>query len=50
VYVRPLQGGANHDVMPDGKSFVMVRMGRLSEFMYLQDWIEGLARSESPAQ
>jgi serine/threonine-protein kinase len=31
---------ANYDVMPDGKSFVMVRMGRLSEFVYLQNWME----------
>ena len=38
---------ANYDVMPDGKSLVMVRMGRLSEFVYLQNWIEGLKRSEA---
>jgi hypothetical protein len=38
---------ANYDVMPDGKSFVMVRMGRLSEFVYLQHWIEGLERPEA---
>jgi eukaryotic-like serine/threonine-protein kinase len=38
---------ANYDVMPDGKSFVMVRMGRLSEFVYLQSWIDGLKRSEA---
>jgi serine/threonine-protein kinase len=29
---------ANYDVMPDGKSFVMVRQGRLSQFVYLQHW------------
>jgi hypothetical protein len=29
---------ANYDVMPDGQSFMMVRMGRLSEFVYLQHW------------
>ena len=35
---------ANYDVMPDGRSFVMVRMGRLSEFVYLQNWKELLPR------
>lgn len=35
---------ANYDVMPDGRSFVMVRMGRLSEFVYLQHWTELLPR------
>jgi hypothetical protein len=29
---------ANYDVMPDGKSFIMVRLGRASEFTYLQNW------------
>ncbi|MBA3497487.1 MAG: protein kinase [Gemmatimonadales bacterium] len=29
---------ANYDVMPDGQSFVMVRQGRLSQFVYLQRW------------
>jgi serine/threonine-protein kinase len=29
---------ANYDVMPDGQSFIMVRLGRASEFTYLQDW------------
>jgi eukaryotic-like serine/threonine-protein kinase len=36
---------ANYDVMPDGQHFVMVRMGRLSEFVYRQHWIEELERS-----
>jgi serine/threonine-protein kinase len=40
---------ANYDVMPDGKSFVMVRMGRLSEFVYLQHWMEELERPGSAA-
>ncbi|MEO7137027.1 MAG: protein kinase [Gemmatimonadales bacterium] len=35
---------ANYDVMPDGRSLVMVRMGRLSEFVYLQHWTELLSR------
>ena len=29
---------ANYDVMPDGKSFIMVRLGRATEFRYLQNW------------
>ncbi len=29
---------ANYDVMPDGQSFIMVRLGRLSEFVYMQNW------------
>ncbi len=29
---------ANYDVMPDGQNFVMVRQGRLSQFVYLQRW------------
>ena len=28
----------NYDVMPDGRSFIMVRLGRASEFIYLQSW------------
>ena len=28
----------NYDVMPDGKSFIMVRLGRAAEFTYLQNW------------
>jgi serine/threonine-protein kinase len=29
---------ANYDVMPDGQSFLMVRLARASEFTYLQNW------------
>jgi serine/threonine-protein kinase len=35
---EPAVPHANYDVMPDGKSFVMVRQGRLSQFVYLQHW------------
>jgi serine/threonine-protein kinase len=35
---EPASPHANYDVMPDGKSFVMVRQGRLSQFVYLQHW------------
>ncbi len=34
---------ANYDVFPDGRSFAMVRQGRLSEIVYVQNWPE-LAR------
>jgi serine/threonine-protein kinase len=37
---EPAVPHANYDVMPDGRSFVMVRQGRLSEFVYLQHWTE----------
>ena len=29
---------SNYDVMPDGKSFIMVRLARTTEFTYLQNW------------
>jgi len=32
------QPHANYDVFPDGRSFVMVRQGRLGEIVYLQNW------------
>jgi eukaryotic-like serine/threonine-protein kinase len=35
---EPAVPHANYDVMPDGKAFVMVRQGRLSQFVYLQHW------------
>jgi serine/threonine-protein kinase len=38
---------ANYDVTPDGK-FIFVRQGRLSEIVYLQDWVE-LVRRQSRA-
>jgi len=31
-------------VMPDGKSFIMVRLGRAAEFTYLQNWPELIRR------
>ena len=40
---------ANYDVMPDGKSFVMVRQGRLSQFVYLQHWT-GLLQQRTAAR
>ncbi len=40
---------ANYDVMPDGQSFVMVRQGRLSEFVYVQNW-EQMLRQERRAE
>ena len=39
---------ANYDVMPDGKSFLMVHLARASEFTYLQNWpalLQGQAAS-----
>jgi serine/threonine-protein kinase len=39
----------NYDVMPDGKSFVMVRQGRLSQFVYLQNWT-GLLQQRGPTR
>jgi serine/threonine-protein kinase len=44
---EPAVPHANYDVMPDGKSFVMVRQGRLSQFVYLQHWT-GLLRQRAP--
>jgi hypothetical protein len=41
---------ANYDVMPDGKSFVMVRQGRLSEFAYLQNWTATLKQKGAAAK
>jgi Tol biopolymer transport system component len=32
------QPHANYDVFPDGRSFLMVRQGRLGEIVYLQNW------------
>ncbi len=29
---------SNFDVMPDGKSFIMVRLARTTQFTYLQNW------------
>jgi eukaryotic-like serine/threonine-protein kinase len=39
---------ANFDVMPDGKSFLMVHLARASEFTYLQDWPALINASSSP--
>ncbi len=35
---------ANYDISPDGKGFVMVSQGRLSEMVLVQHWIEELRR------
>ena len=35
---------ANYDVMPDGRSFIMVRLAPASEFTYLQNWPAMLER------
>ena len=35
---EPAVPHANYDVMPDGRGFVFVRQGRLSQFVYLQHW------------
>ncbi|HWO88293.1 MAG TPA: protein kinase, partial [Gemmatimonadales bacterium] len=40
---------ANYDVFPDGRSFVMVRQGRLAEIVYVQNWPE-LARQRPAAR
>jgi len=40
---------ANYDVTPDGRSFVMVRQGRLSQFVYLQRWT-GLLPQQAAAR
>jgi serine/threonine-protein kinase len=40
---------ANYDVTPDGKSFVMVRQGQLSEIVMVQNWTEEVRRrGEAP--
>jgi len=46
---EPAVPHANYDVMPDGKGFVMVRQGRLSQFVYLQHWT-GLLQQRTPAR
>jgi eukaryotic-like serine/threonine-protein kinase len=46
---EPAVPHANYDVMPDGKGFVMVRQGRLSQFVYLQHWT-GLLQKRAPAR
>jgi serine/threonine-protein kinase len=47
---EPATPHANYDAMPDGKSFVMVRQGRLSQFVYLQHWTGLLLQQRAPAQ
>jgi serine/threonine-protein kinase len=44
---EPATPHANYDVMPDGRSFLMVRLGRLSEFVYLQHWTALLPRASA---
>ncbi len=39
------QPHANYDIFPDGRSFVMVRQGRLGEIVYLQNWPAMMRRS-----
>ncbi|HEU5050044.1 MAG TPA: protein kinase [Gemmatimonadales bacterium] len=39
---EPAVPHANYDVLPDRRSFVMVRQGRLAEFVYVQNWAEEL--------
>ena len=46
---EPAVPHANYDVMPDGKGFVMVRQGRLSQFVYLQHWT-GLLQQRAPGR
>jgi len=38
---------ANYDVMPDGRSFIMVRQGRFVEVSYLSNWPALLRRGEA---
>jgi serine/threonine-protein kinase len=45
---EPAVPHANYDVMPDGR-FLMVRLGRLSEFVYLQHWTALLPRAAAGA-
>jgi hypothetical protein len=35
---------ANYDIAPDGKNFVMVRQGQLSEIVMVQHWSEEVRR------
>ena len=35
---------ANYDVMPGDREFVMVRQGRLSEMVVIQNWPEEVLR------
>ena len=37
------------DIMPDDRSFLMVRLGRLSEFVYLLHWTALLPRPSAAA-
>ncbi len=46
---EPAVPHANYDVMPDGRSFLMVRPGRLAEFVYLQHWTALLPRPSGAA-
>jgi serine/threonine-protein kinase len=45
---EPAVPHANYDVMPDGR-FLMVRLGRLSEFVYLQHWTALLPKASASA-
>jgi serine/threonine-protein kinase len=47
---EPAVPHANYDVTPDGRSFLMVRLGRLSEFVYLQHWTALLPRPSDAAR
>lgn len=38
---------ADYDGFPDGRSFVMVRQGRLGEIVYLQNWPEMVRRQSA---
>ncbi|HTK56233.1 MAG TPA: protein kinase [Gemmatimonadales bacterium] len=42
------QPHANYDVFPDGRSFAMVRQGRLGEIVYLQNWPAMMQRGATP--
>jgi serine/threonine-protein kinase len=46
---EPAVPHANYDVMPDGRGFVFVRQGRLSQFVYLQHWT-GLLQQRAPVR
>jgi len=41
---------ANYDVMPDGRSFIMVRQGRFTEVSYIANWPALLRRAAERAQ
>ncbi len=43
---EPADPHANYDVFPDGRSFLMVRRGRLSEIVYLQN-LAGLLQQQA---